>query len=139
MTRALTARLLRFAGVTVALLVVLCCATSVARASCGDAYVVTRSAHHGDVAAPGQHPIETPSPLPARPHKPCNGPNCSGGPVEPPLSVPTVTSPTPPEWGSLTGGPAFAPPRDVSRFSDDSASHPVSVALSIFHPPRPTA
>jgi hypothetical protein len=120
----------------VALLVVLCCAPSVARAGCGDDYVVTRAAHLGGVTPMAQHATDMPAPLPA---KPCHGPNCSNGPVVPPLSLPTVTPQAPPEWGSLIVTLAFVPPGAAALFADSSSPHPVSLASSIFHPPRRAA
>src|SRR5437016_4351372 len=101
-----TGRTLWRTGWAVPLLIVLWCAPSVARASCGD-YVVTRSAH----AAPmTEHAPDRPAPVPADPHKPCSGPNCSRAPVVPPLTPTTVTSPNLQEWGSLTGLPASVTP-----------------------------
>src|SRR5262245_12296600 len=109
MKRTAPARRWKMAGGAIALLVVVCCAPSVARGSCGEDYVSTRMSHSREVAPMGQHATELPSPLPARPDKPCNGPNCSRGPSFPLLPVPTVTSPTPSEWGSLSTTLTLAP------------------------------
>jgi len=116
-------------------LVVLSCAPTVGRASCGD-YVVVRTPPSGEIGPMGQHAAEMSSPLPAKPHKPCHGPNCSRGPSVPPLSSPTVSPPVPPEWGWLTGILPFVPSGEGARFPDSSAPLPFSLASSIFHPPR---
>jgi hypothetical protein len=115
---------------------VLCCAPSVVRASCGEDYVVVRTSHSREVAPMGQHSAQVPSPLPVRPHKPCNGPNCSRGPSVPPLSIPTVPSSPPPEWGWLCGTLTNVPPGGGALFADPTSPQPISFVSSIFHPPR---
>jgi hypothetical protein len=136
MTCVLTGRPVRLVGWALPILAVLCCAPSIARASCGD-YVHTRTAQPDQVMPTDGHPsTDRPDPAPADSHKPCHGPNCSGAPVVPPLSVPTVTPPTLPEWGWSAGSPAFSPPGRVGVLLDLSSPAPIQLASSIFHPPR---
>ena len=80
----------------------------------------------------GQHSAE----MPAKPHKPCNGPNCSRNPSIPVLPVPTVSSPTPSEWGSLCDSLTLVPPGGGFLFADTSSVQPIALVSSIFHPPR---
>jgi hypothetical protein len=135
MSLTLSQRSLRFVGWVLPILAALFCAPSVARAGCGD-YVVTRGTQL-DQAMPSEHqPANVPSPLPAGPNRPCHGPNCSGGPVVPPLSVPVVVAPAPTEWGCLAGLLAFVPSGQGAFLPDLASLAPVSFATSVFHPPR---
>jgi hypothetical protein len=77
-----------------------------------------------------------PSPIPARPHVPCHGPNCSRGHGVPLLPVPTVSSPASPEWGWLAEAPAVVPADRGAVLSDCPSPSPIHFESSIFHPPR---
>ncbi len=135
MALTLPARWVRIVGGVLPALAVLCCAPSVARASCGD-YVTVRLPHAAGAATAG-HPPEMPVPMPGATHKPCHGPNCSGDPNAPqPLSLPTVTSPAPSEWGWLSVVPPPVPPHAGACLADLSAPRPTHLASGIFHPPR---
>jgi hypothetical protein len=133
MTFSVPARSVQLAGWALPIVAVLCCAPSVARAGCGD-YVVTKLPH---LALAGH---QADMPAPANPHKPCHGPNCSRGPTAPlPLSVPTVTPPSPSEWGWLAATPVPAPPHAGACLAESSSPRPTHLASGIFHPPRAAA
>jgi hypothetical protein len=128
------AHVFRLAGWVLPLLAVLCCAPSVARATCGD-YVVTRMTHADQAMAPQQqHAADVPTP--AKPYKPCNGPRCSHAPTVPLIPAPTVVPPAPQEWGWLAGVPDFAAPGRGALLFESSPQHPIRLTGSIFHPPR---
>jgi hypothetical protein len=133
MTAGLIGRWLRVAGWAIPVLALCCCAPSAARAACGD-YVVTRLSH--DNATPADAHQQTDIPAPASPRKPCDGPNCQGRPVAPPVSAPTVVPPTPPEWGWLASAPACAPPGRGALLLDHTSSPPTQIASRVYHPPR---
>jgi hypothetical protein len=137
MNSSAAARGLRLAGWGLPILAVLCCAPSVARASCGD-YVVTRTAQADQAMADGHRPAAG-APAPADPRKRCHGPHCSRGPAVPLAPAPTVAPPAPQEWGWLARGPDFAAPGRGALPFDSSCQHPVRLASSIFHPPRHAA
>jgi len=126
---------LRLGGWALPILAVLCCAPSVARATCGD-YVVTRSGHPDRMTPATQH--GTPEmPAPAKPHQPCSGPRCGRGPTAPLLpAAPVVTAPVAQEWGWLTAAPSSAASIRSALLLESSLQRPIHLASSIFHPPR---
>ncbi|MDY3558022.1 hypothetical protein R5W23_000742 [Gemmata sp. JC673] len=83
------------------------------------------------VTAPQAEPAVPPAP------KPCQGPNCSGAPVEKGLPVPQTTTP-PVEVKDLVKG-FCGPEPDGARHArdhDSTSPRPVRRAGAIFHPPR---
>jgi hypothetical protein len=124
---------LRLTGWVLPILALACCAPSAARAACGD-YVTTRA--HVTPADP-HHPTDLPTP--AGPRKPCDGPNCSGRPVAPPVSAPTVVSPVSSEWGWLASAPTGAPPGLDTLLVEPCSPPPSHIASGIYHPPRRAA
>ena len=136
MTRGQTGRWLRVAGWALPILALCCAAPSAARAACGD-YVVTRLPHGDAIPADPHQPADMPAP--AGPRTPCDGPNCQGRPVAPPVSAPTVVPPAPSEWGWLTSAPACAPLDRCAWPLDHPSPSPTQIASRIYHPPRRAA
>jgi hypothetical protein len=134
MTRGQAGRWLKHAGWVVPILAAFCCAPSAARAACGD-YVTSRGGHV--TPADPHHAADVPAP--AGPRKPCDRPNCSGRPVAPPVSAPTVVSPVSSEWGWLASAPACVPPARGALLFDHGSAPPTPTASPIYHPPRRAA
>jgi hypothetical protein len=131
MKRSSSGRISLLAGGALALLVVLWCAPSAARAGCGD-YIVTSADQHGNPMPPAK-------PAPADPHKPCSGPHCSQAPAVPFGPAPTVTPPGGQEWGCPVTGPDSPTRGHVALLMNSPAARPTRLASSVFHPPRPAA
>jgi hypothetical protein len=118
----------RFAtGVLLALLVSGLSAPAV-RASCGD-YVVLGGSSAGAMSA-AKHPA------PAQPNTPCRGPNCSRGPLVPPLA-PVVPSTVPSqEWACTFGGLFPTGAATFAYLSEEPSTAPIFYGDGVFHPPR---
>jgi hypothetical protein len=127
MTRTRLSRVLRAAGLALLPAVLLLGCAGRADASCGDYLRVIGP--DGKVQAPAGH-----DPMPT--DRPCQGPNCTGGPKAP---APVPPAPT----NTLSDGKALvieaASPTDANsttRPTSDADGAPVRQPDSIFHPPR---
>jgi hypothetical protein len=127
MTRSHLTRVLRTAGVALLPAVVLLCCAGRADAGCGD--------HVRIVGPDGQvRPAAGHDPVPAE--RPCQGPECTGGPKAPAPVSPAPPAPTSDVKGLV--GEAGDPDgtSGISRRTADPDGSPVRRPNSIFHPPR---
>ena len=127
MTRSHLSRLLRAVGVALLPAVALLCCAGGANAECGS--YVQIIGPDGKVQPAAGHES-----MPAE--RPCQGPECTGGPKAP-APIPAVpTSPLTEVKGLV--GDADEPLRSsgTSRSASDADGSPISRPTSIFHPPR---
>src|SRR5687768_6522524 len=124
MTRSDLTRVLQTAGVALLPAVAILCCVGQADAGCGNYVQVVGP--DGGMQSPGGH-----DPMPAE--RPCQGPECTGGPKAPAPAPPAQTGPTSDVKG-LVGGPADA---DRTAGRAGPAAHPdaspVRRPSSIFH------
>ena len=127
MTRSHLTRVLRTAGVAVLPAVVLLCCAGRTDAGCGDHVRIVGP--DGTLGPPaGHHSIPS--------DRPCQGPECTGGPKAPAPVPPGPTSPMTEVKGVVggAGDPGRSP--GARRPASDADASPVSRPTSIFHPPR---
>ena len=120
-------RVLRAVGMAVWPAVLLLCCAGRADAGCGDYVQIVGP--DGTVQAPdGHHPV------PAK--RPCQGPECTGGPKAPAPVPPAPTVPTSDVKGLVTDAGGSDGPGGAIRPASDPGGLPARQPRSIFHPPR---
>jgi hypothetical protein len=114
------------AGLILALLLADVLSPSVAQAGCGD---------HLRAVRVGASQAE-PSPTPAAPGEPCNGPNCSRAPEQLPLAPASVKVTLPDLEARLSEPPTHDGFGEAGWLRRSDSHPPVHSSASIFHPPR---
>lgn len=124
---------IRIAG-TIAAVALVSFSPARASAQCGD-YITIADGRHAPVQP---HGLTDPVTGRRLPPKPCNGPNCSGGPAQP--EFPLTAPPPPPDDSRQSAAGAVGNPgggRGPGWFAGvTSHGPPIHVARSIFRPPR---
>jgi hypothetical protein len=131
--------LLRTTGLFLAFVVMMLCAPSSVRASCGD--YLTSAVHIHSLASTGALPQSVGEHKPSMPgdHFPCSGPTCSQRENHP-LSVPGArVSVSMDEWGSVVLARVIGGLDRGSWLFFPASTLPVGHFDSVFHPPRRTS
>jgi hypothetical protein len=127
MTRTRLSRVLRAAGLALVPAVLLLCYAGRADASCGDYVKVIGP--DGKAQLPANH-----DPMPTE--RPCQGPNCTGGPKAPAPVPPAPTSQLSDGKALVTEATSPADADSATRPTSDADGAPARQPDSIFHPPR---
>jgi hypothetical protein len=127
MTSRTFSRAVRPAGVALLPAVVMLCCAGRASAGCGD--YVRIVGPDGQVQSPVGH-----DPMPGE--RPCQGPNCSGGPKAPAPIPPAPTGPAPVVKGLVPHADRHGGLRTAGCLPPPADASPVRLPTSIFHPPR---
>ena len=127
MTRSRLTHVLRTSGAVLLPAVVLLCCAGRSNATCGN--YVQIIGPDGTLQLPTGH-----DPMPAE--RPCQGPECTGGPKAPAPVPPAPTSPLSEVKGLV--GDTDDPDTSTTGYwpGSDAAGSPVRRPTSVFHPPR---